>query len=124
MLLFRSITAGLLGACVYLLAQLPEARGVEATCVEAPAATFVAHRVRPAMTVVDVAHGVSASDVATLVHLDPDERIVSINDVAVDSSLIAGVAIADRVRDGIHYLDLAVARHRASETRRVVVLLR
>ncbi len=135
MLLFRSITAGLLGACVFLLAQLggPD---ITVPAAERCASRAIAHerateRASPATTsprspralgVVDVAHGVSASQVLSLISLHRGERIVAIDDREVANQLVAGIEIADAVRDGTRFLDLSIESDHAP-ARRLVVLL-
>ena len=121
MLLFRSMTLGLLGACVVLLARLPLGRPVVVTprplvVTAAPPAEGPA---LPSIQIVDVGPGVV--DVVGLIQLAPDEQVVAIDDRAVPSTLVAGAAIAIHPRRPGAFLDLTVASAVAS--RRVLVLL-
>jgi len=78
----------------------------------------------PKVTVVDVAPGVPASTVVSLVRIGPGERIASVDDREVGSELVAGLELADAIRGGAHYVDLAVAsREVPDHVRRVLVLL-
>ena len=80
-------------------------------------------RVKPAntVTVVDVAHGVDATQLASLVRLQPDERVVAVDDQRVDNDFAAGAAIAAHDLNSGKYLDLTVRGTRGS--RRVLVLM-
>jgi hypothetical protein len=127
MFVYRSIALGLLGACCLLLAMRPPITVVS----HAPGQILVASSrtsvvplapcVAPGSTIVDVAPGVSASQLAGLLRLSPDERVVTIDDVPVAGTLDAGVALASvELRPG-RYLDVGV-KSEWSE-RRVLVLL-
>lgn len=121
MLLFRSMTLGLLGACVVLLARLPLGRPV--VVAPRPLAVAAAPRMEaaatPSIQIVDVGPGVE--DVVGLIQLAPDEQVVAIDDRAVPSTLVAGAVIAAHPRRAGAFLDLTVAS--ATASRRVLVLL-
>jgi hypothetical protein len=116
MLLFRSLSIGLLGACVCLLAQRPIQR-VEHVRVEHERELVAVPR-SPAPTIIDVAPGLTATQIAQLVHLAPDERVTSVDDQPVTGNLDAGTVIEPHDR---HFVDLTVAS-RTGE-RRVLVLI-
>ncbi|MBL9016934.1 MAG: hypothetical protein JNL83_22285 [Myxococcales bacterium] len=117
MFLFRSLTIGLLGACILLLARL---EGPAATV--SPGAAVHAAPAATAATIVDVAPGVRASDVPSLIRLAPGERVVAVDDRRVDSDLAAGVAIANRAPASGAFVDLDIAGTGGAH-RRVLVLL-
>lgn len=117
MFLFRSLTIGLLGACILLLARL-EAPPPATASSPAPVQTAPV----TSATIVDVAPGVRASDVPALIRLAPGERIVAVDDRRVDGDLAAGVAIADRVPASGAFVDLEVEGEGRAH-RRVLVLL-
>lgn len=120
MLLFRSLTTGLLGACLALLVQLePLSRAVPACAVAAPSAPRAPTSTAPAASIVDVAPGVS--DVAAMVQLAPGERVIAVGDQPTTSDLAAGAALAALPRGPGRYLELTVAT--AATTRRVLVLM-
>lgn len=123
MLVFRSLTIGLLGACVFLLVGLDEARTPEV--VYLPAAT-AAPAPAPAttrdITVIDVAPGVSASTIASLVRLHEGEQIVAVGDRHVDNALAAGIAAGDVIRRDGKLLDLTISGTGAG-VRRVLVII-
>lgn len=117
MLVFRSLALGLLGACFLLLAFRPayEVRFVHQVMPAAEPTTEA-----PA-TIVDVAPGLSAPQIASLIALGPDEHVVAVDDTHVTGSLGAGVLIASRDLQAQRYLDLEVEG--PSGQRRVLVLL-
>jgi hypothetical protein len=127
MFVYRSIALGLLGACCLLLAMRPpitvvsHAPGQILVASSRDAAAPLRPCVTPGSTIVDVAPGVTASQLAALLHLLPDERVVSIDDVPVSGTLDAGVALASVDLHRGRYLDLGV-KNDFSE-RRVLVLL-
>lgn len=120
MLVFRSITVGLLGACVYMLAGLhmPEP---EPVIVESPPLVL-----QPAstnqVTVIDVAPSVPATTVASLVRLHPGERIAAVNDHPMTNDLEAGMLIGDSLLLGSKLLDLTVSGEGVG-VRRVLVIV-
>ena len=94
---------------------------VVGTVVEKSRMKPAAPRSTSAVTVVDVAHGVDAGSLATIVRLGADERVVAVDDKPVDNDLAAGAAIAEHPLDGGRYLDLTVGGPRGN--RRVLVLM-
>ena len=119
MFLFRSLTIGLLGACILLLARIETAPPAPVSAVPTIAMTQPPPEV--AATIVDVAPGVRAADVPGLIRLAPGERVVSVDDRRVESDLAAGVAIANRAPSSGAFVDLDVEGNGAH--RRVLVLL-
>src|SRR4051812_1263181 len=112
MLLFRSVAIGLLGACVLLLAQRPPPIvQIEREVVVAPRA--------PAPMIIDVAPGLSSTQLAQLIRLAPDERVTAVDDHPVTSSLDAGTVLGEP--GSRRFVDLAVAG-RTGE-RRILVLV-
>jgi hypothetical protein len=119
MLLFRSVAIGLLGACVLLLAQRPPriARGACGGIVIEHELIIAPHV--PAPTIIDVAPGLSTTQLAQLIRLAPDERVTAVDDRAVTGTLDAGTVLG--APGSRHFIDLAIAG-RAGE-RRVLVLV-
>ena len=115
MFLFRSLTIGLLGACVLLLirADLSGRTPAPPPALDRPAAVA---------TIVDVAPGVPGANVSSLIRLSPGERVVAVDDRAVDSDLEAGVAISTHPPTSGAFVDLEVASGEG-EHRRVLVLM-
>lgn len=115
MLLFRSVAIGLLGACVLLLAQRPppvvQIERVPEVIAAAPRA--------PAPTIIDVAPGLSSTQLAQLVRLGPDERVTSVDDHPVVGSLDAGTVLG--APGSRRFVDLGIAGR--SGERRVLVLV-
>jgi hypothetical protein len=114
MLLFRSLALGLLGACFLLLALRPAAL------------THVVDRVvyrqaAPAATLVDVAMGVPATQLGSLIHLDAGEHVISIDDRPVTGDLDAGAVLA-QLSSRPAFVDLEIAGGHGGQ-RRVVLLL-
>ena len=130
MLLFRSLTLGLLGACFLLIATRPTVEIRRSCPMQTPTLALAQRPIialespRPLSlppAVVDVAPGVSASQLASLVRLDEGERVATIDDRAVSGTLDAGVALAALDLTSRRYIDLGVEGPRG--TRRVLVLL-
>jgi hypothetical protein len=127
MFVYRSLALGLLGACCLLLAMRPppvvvsHAPGSIMDASPCEALASLRPCVAPGSTIVDVAPGMSASQLAGLLHLLPDERVVSIDDIPVAGTLDAGVALAAVDLHSGHYLDLGVKSEWGE--RRVLVLL-
>ena len=119
MFLFRSLTIGLLGACVMFLVKLEPTR-------PAPVPTLAMTQPPPmlaaAATIVDVAPGVRGAEVSSLIRLSPGERVVAVDDRRVDSDLAAGAAISNRVNGAGGYVDLDIQTADGPH-RRVLVLL-
>lgn len=121
MLVFRSLTIGLLGACVFLLVGLDEARTPEVVYLPAATAAPAPATTRD-ITVIDVAPGVSASTIASLVRLHEGEQIVAVGDRHVDNALAAGIAAGDVIRRDGKLLDLTISGTGAG-IRRVLVII-
>ncbi len=124
MLVFRSLTIGLLGACLFLLSglgdELPRQQ-VTIQYAEAPAVRLQTETVTSNVTVIDVAPNVPAATVASLVRLHDGERIAMIGDRAVDNDLEAGMRLADELRRGGKFVDLTITDE--GTLRRVLVVL-
>jgi hypothetical protein len=110
MLVFRSLALGLLASIVMLLAT----RKVQVVVHPVPAP-----RHAEAPTIIDAAPGLSATQLAQLVRLAPDERVTSIDDQPVANTLDAGSKIV--AMEGRRFLDLTVGRDHSE--RRVLVLV-
>ncbi len=123
MLLFRSITTGMLGACLYCVLHLPPPTET------APAATRIDRAQRMSVsggpqepaTVIDMA-GVPPRDVPAYIQVLAGERIESVNDRRVSNDLVAGVVIVERARAG-GYIDVSIRGPDATSSRRVLVLM-
>lgn len=109
MLLFRSLTLGLLGACFYLL--LGVARQGE---------PLREVQLAPATTIVDIAGGVRGEQLAGMLALAPGERIVAVDDRPMRDDLQAGLEIAAREGSPGTFVDLTVES--AAGARRVLLL--
>jgi hypothetical protein len=114
MLLFRSLSVGLLGACVLLLATRRDPRPTRIEH-EKELVAVASH----APTIIDVAPNVSATQIAQLVRLAPNERVTAVDDRPVTGNLDAGTVIGSPV--GHAFIDLTIAG--GSHERRVLVLI-
>ena len=85
--MWRSITAGLLAACVVLLAQLPLA----APRVRPPCRAFSPTAVRY------LTLGANVRDVVPLLRLRPGERVLRVDGARVTGDLEAGVVLARKL---------------------------
>jgi hypothetical protein len=114
MLLFRSLSLGLLGACLYFVV-------FPTSPAASPAPTIVyqtsAEPLPSAVTVLDVAPGIGNDDIATMIRLREGEHVVAVGERKVETDLAAGAAIRGTVGD---YLDLTVDGPHGE--RRVLVL--
>ncbi|MDQ3334077.1 MAG: hypothetical protein M4D80_02870 [Myxococcota bacterium] len=117
MLLSRTLQLGLIVFAIALLvgtmvekARLPEHQHTRIT----PAAY-------EPVTVVDVARGVDAASLASLVRIRSDERVSAVDDQPVANDFAAGAALTERALGPGKYLDLTVTG--ASGSRRVLVLM-
>ena len=119
MLLFRSIALGLLGAIVWLLATHTSTTKIEHER-ELVAIGSGTQKPGPAPTIIDVAPGLSATQIAQLVKLGPNERVTSVDDRAVTGNLDAGTVMT---AEGRHFVDLTVSGAAARSERRVLVLI-
>jgi hypothetical protein len=116
MLLLRSVTTGLVAACVVLaaMARPPVLPSVPMSAPPSEATTTP-------VSIVDVAGGVPASQLATLVHLRAGEAVTAIDDQAVGTELAAGAVIASLPARPGSYIDLTLAGPNGE--RRVLLLL-
>ncbi len=119
MFLFRSLTIGLLGACVMLLVRVEPSRTTFITAGAAPPPAVIAGS---SATIVDVAPGLSSGVVPSLIRLAPGERVIAVGDRAVDSDLEAGAAITAHAPGSGSFVDLEVASANGDH-RRVLVLM-
>jgi hypothetical protein len=120
MFLFRSLTIGLLGACVMLLARVePSTHTTTVVTQQAPERSAA---VGSTATIVDVAPGLSGTRVPSLIRLAPDEHVVAVDDRAVASNLEAGAAISALAPRAGSFVDLEVAAD-TGDRRRVLVLM-
>jgi hypothetical protein len=119
MLLFRSLTTGLLGACVLLLVSLLARSPVPAR-PPAPAPTAL-HPIEGVPTIIDVSPAIRAADLPSLVPLSNGEHVLAIGDRGVLSDFSAGAEIARSGLTSGQYLDLTVGN--GVTTRRVLVLM-
>ncbi len=120
MFLFRSLTIGLLGACVMLLVRVRVDTSY-VTVIEA--VTQPAPQQTPATaSIVDVAPGLRGWEVSSLIRLSPGERVIAVDDRPVDSDLAAGAAIAARAPSGGGYVDLEVERADGLHRRMLVLM--
>src|SRR5262249_57626486 len=123
MFLLRLVTTALCATCVVLLVTLQPVR------LATPPATPLPVEPGPclgpprsqALTVVDVASRVTASQLGDLLHLNHGERITAVN----DRPLTCGVAVAEQIADlaprAGGYLDLTVTGEMTE--RRILVLM-
>jgi hypothetical protein len=127
MLVFRSLAIGLLGACALLLSSGPvvQVRMLAEPYAPTSAVERAAREARHAdalpQSVIDVAPGVTAAQLASLVRLAPGEHVTTIDDLPVEGDLGAGVLLAGLELRARRYIDLGVTG--PAGTRRVVVLL-
>ena len=115
MLLFRSIALGLLGAIAWLLATHTSTTKIQ----HERELVAIAQKPGPTPTIIDVAPGLSATQIAQLVKLGPTERVTSVDDRVVTGNLDAGTVMT---AEGRHFVDLTVTGAARSE-RRVLVLI-
>src|SRR2546430_5720551 len=103
MLVFRSLSLGVVGACFLLLAFRP----AYVVRLEHPAPLPATAMVIPA--IVDVGRGFAAPDVAQLIRLAPGEHVADVDDRPVAGDLDAGAAIASHDLRAGSYIDLTVS---------------
>lgn len=127
MLVFRSFAIGLSAACFALLAMQPDIHVMQV--LPAPIPTMALTQPPPALapapehapTIVDVAPGITATQLGLAIRLAPGEQITSVDDVAVSGSLSAGLVLASRPLRSGEYIDFTVGG--PSGERRVLALL-
>lgn len=121
MLLYRSLTTGLLGTCVLLLinvlarSPMPPLR-VPPMVIHAPSLAGAA-----TPTIIDVSPAISADALASLVPLGSGEHVLAVADRPMRSDLEAGAAIAGSGLTSGHFLDLTIGS--AQNGRRVLLLM-
>lgn len=118
MLVFRSLSVGLLFACFALLVARP---AVELRVSHESAGTALADPAPPVPTIIDVAPGITAMQLATTIRLAPGEQIVAVDDIAVAGDLGAGMVLATRDLASRQFIDFSVAGPEGE--RRVLALL-
>jgi hypothetical protein len=127
MFVFRSLALGLLGACFWLLATRPVAIVVRDQPRDA-----ALHDIRrlsgiglaapvEAPTIIDVAPGVTAAQLPSLVQLHGGEHVMTVDDTPVAGDLDAGRVLAQLDLRARSFIDLGVAGPHGE--RRVLVLL-
>jgi hypothetical protein len=116
MLLFRSLSIGLMAACFLLQIDRTQLAAPPAPPPPAPA---IPPRPLPAATIIDVSGAVAAAQRSSLVRLESDEHVTAVDDRAVGSDLEAGAAITEH--RGTGFIDLTVES--TTSTRRVLMLL-
>jgi hypothetical protein len=146
MMLFRSLTLGLLGTCLYFVVARNDVREDVRTRVlrerlvvidgfgrgDGGAPMAVAPTVAaPPVEIVDVAHGVEATSVLAMIRIGPDEHIAEVNNRVYESEedLVRAIAVAS---SNTHYyystatpgqfVDLSVV-DMSGRARRMLVLL-
>lgn len=123
MLAFRSFAIGLTAACFALLVMRP---AVVLRVVPVPLSLEASYIVdepplAAAPTIVDVAPGVTAAQLASAIRLAPGEHIVAVDDVAVAGDVGAGVLLAARELRSNQFIDFTVVG--PAGERRVLALL-
>ena len=113
MLLSRTLQLGLIVFAVVLLVGTIVEKTTEQAHVSAAAYEPV--------TVVDVARGVDAAALGSLVRLRADERVTAVDDQPVANDFAAGAALTQRALGAGKYVDLTVTG--AHGSRRVLVLM-
>lgn len=122
MLVFRSLTIGLLGACLFLLSGLGDELPQQQITIQYAEPSHVPREtVTSNVTVIDVAPNVPPATVASLVRLHSGERIAMIGDRPIDNDLEAGMRLADELRRGGKLVDLTITDD--GTLRRVLVVL-
>jgi S1-C subfamily serine protease len=116
MLLLRALVTGLIAACVVLAAMAqPPVLATVPTSAPAPEATTTP------VSIVDVAGGVPANELAALAHLRPGEAVTAVGEQAIGTDLAAGAVIASLPARPGSYIDLTLAGPNGE--RRVLLLL-
>lgn len=121
MLVFRSVSVGLLFACFALLVVRPAVHVRVAHEAVQPATIAIPEPAPIVPTIIDVAPGITAAQLATTIHLAPGEQIVAIDDIAVSGTLGAGMWLAARELRSRQFIDFTVDG--PAGERRVLALL-
>ena len=123
MFLLRLVTTALCAACVVLLVTFQPVRIVTAPASPLPiepGPCLGPPRNQP-LTVVDVAAGVTPSQLGELLHLRSDERVTAVNDQPLTCGVAVPEQIAERAPRAGGYIDLTVTSEIAE--RRILVLM-
>lgn len=118
MLLFRSLTIGLLAACAYLLADLPAVH-THTVCTLDSRPRAVAPP-RNDVMVLDVARDVDPNQIYELLRLREGENVVAFGDLPIHAG-DARFKVIEAVSEGARALDLTLEREH--QQRRVLVFL-
>jgi hypothetical protein len=121
MLVFRSVSVGLLFACFALLVVRPAVQVRVAHEAVQPATITIPEPAPIVPTIIDVAPGITAAQLATTIHLAPGEQIVAVDDIAVSGTLGAGMWLASRELRSRQFIDITVDG--PAGERRVLALL-
>lgn len=119
MLLLRFVTTALCTACVVLLVTFKPIQVVTPAAMPEPR-PCLRERAQP-LTVIDVAAGVTTSQLDGLLELHAGERIVAVNDQRLGAEAVPASVIAALPPAPGGFIDLTVAS--SSAERRVLVLL-
>lgn len=124
MFLLRLVTTALCAACVVLLVTFQPVRIVTAPASPlppiVPGPCLGPPRTQP-LTVIDVAAGVTPSQLGELLHLRSDEHITAVNDRPLTCSVAVPEQIAERAPRAGGYIDLTVTSEMTE--RRILVLM-
>jgi hypothetical protein len=120
MVVFRSVTVGLLFACFALLLT----RSTELLVIRESSQTPALASADPppnVPTIIDVAPGITAAQLAMTIQLAPGEQITAVDDVAVAGNMGAGLLLASRSLRSGAFIDFSVDGPNGE--RRVLALL-
>ncbi len=120
MVVFRSVTVGLLFACFALLLVRPSELVVVRETSQVPTLA-IADPPRNVPTIIDVAPGVTAAQLAMTIQLAPGEQITAVDDIAVAGNMGAGLLLASRSLRSGAFIDFSVDGPQGE--RRVLALL-
>ncbi|HET7504344.1 MAG TPA: hypothetical protein VFK02_25155 [Kofleriaceae bacterium] len=123
-MLLRLLTTGVCLVCVVMVAAALPLRVEVVRPVPAPMSASALRAPRdaaPALSVVDVAAGVSPSALVSLLGLASNEWISAINDAPIYSDLEAGARVVAMAPRPGQFVDLTVSSRRTE--RRVLVLM-
>ena len=118
MLVFRSVSVGLLLACFAMLVARPP---VELRVTQAAQPAVERPEPPPTATIIDVAPGITAMQLAGTIHLAAGEQIIAVDDIAVTGNVGAGLLLASRDLRSRQFIDFSVAGPQGE--RRVLALL-